>query len=67
MAEKGMSLLDIVNESRVINTKMATMGSAVTACTVPGQGTLFELAADEIEIGLGIHGEAGVLRTKVRA
>lgn len=65
MAERAMSLSDIASECRKVNSRMATIGSAVTACTLPGQKPLFEIAADEMDIGLGIHGEAGVLRTKV--
>ena len=65
MAEKGYSLSDIANECRLINSKMATYGAAVTACTLTGQKPLFEIGPDEIDIGLGIHGEAGVIRTKV--
>ena len=43
-----------------------SMGMAMTPCTLPAVGKPgFELADDEIEIGMGIHGEPGVERTKV--
>ena len=42
------------------------MGIALTACTPPAKGIpLFELADDEIEIGVGIHGEPGRRRAKL--
>lgn len=66
MAECGKSLSDIVNECRLINSSMATIGATVSSCTVPGSGLLFEIGPDEVDIGVGIHGEAGVHRTKVR-
>ena len=66
MAEKGVSLMNIAKECRIVKTKVATNGAAVTACTLPGQKeALFKIEVDEIELGLGIHGEAGTLRTKV--
>ena len=45
---------------------IGTMGVALTPCTVPAAGRPgFELAADEVELGLGIHGEAGVRRSAI--
>ena len=42
------------------------MGVALTACTPPAKGSpLFELGEDEIEVGVGIHGESGRRRTKM--
>lgn len=66
MAECGKSFSDIVNECRLINNSIATIGATVSSCTVPGSGLLFEIGPDEVDIGVGIHGEAGVRRTKVR-
>ena len=65
MAERGMSLQKIAEECRAVNSKAATMGAAVTACTVPGQGPLFDIGADEIDVGVALHGEAGAVRMKV--
>lgn len=43
------------------------MGMALTGCTPPAKGTpIFELAEDEIEMGIGIHGEPGRKRVKIR-
>ena len=44
---------------------MGTIGLSLSPCVVPGAGPSFTLAADEMELGLGIHGEAGVRRMKV--
>ena len=42
------------------------MGMALTACTPPAKGSpLFELGGDEIEMGVGIHGEPGRRREKL--
>ena len=43
-----------------------TIGLSLSPCSVPGRGPSFTLQADEMELGLGIHGEAGVRRMKVR-
>ena len=43
-----------------MNADTRTMGMALTACTPPAKGSpLFELGADEMEMGVGIHGEPG--------
>src|SRR6478609_7216247 len=49
-----------------VNSVTRTMGLALTACTPPAKGSpLFELGDDEIEIGVGIHGEPGRKRAKI--
>jgi len=60
MAERGHSLESIMAATRLISANMGTMGLALGPCSLPGQGPLFQVAADVIEIGLGVHGEAGV-------
>lgn len=65
MAARSKTLSEIVSECQLISQSMATLGSAVSSCTVPGVGTLFEIASDQVDIGLGIHGEAGIRRIKV--
>ncbi|XP_063426264.1 triokinase/FMN cyclase-like isoform X1 [Mytilus trossulus] len=65
LAEEGRSLEDIVRISKDAVTKMGTIGLSLSSCTIPGAGATFTLGADEIELGLGIHGEAGVKRTKL--
>ncbi len=64
-AEKGYSLdeLEILGNKVINNIK--TMGMSLKPCFVPTTGKLsFELAEDEVEIGLGIHGEPGTHREK---
>lgn len=65
MAECGSSLSDIATECQSAIDSLATMAVSVSSCAVPGTGPLFEMGNDEIDIGLGIHGEAGISRTKV--
>lgn len=61
----GSDLATIAAEARQAASALGTMGVALGACTVPGGSAGFTLAADEIELGLGIHGEAGVRRAKL--
>jgi dihydroxyacetone kinase-like protein len=59
-AEAGYSLDDIEALARRVIASVRSMGVALTACTVPHVGEpSFVLADDEIEIGIGIHGEPG--------
>jgi dihydroxyacetone kinase len=63
MAERGVTIGDVERVARAANRATGSMGVALAACEVPGTGRLsFELADDEIEIGLGIHGEPGIRR-----
>ena len=51
-----------------MNANGRSMGMALTSCTVPAAGKpTFELGDDEIEIGIGIHGEPGRERMKIEA
>ena len=54
-----------MNHATELTNKIGTMSVSVTSCDVPGSGTTFELGPDEMELGLGIHGESGILRTKL--
>ncbi len=59
-AESGMNLSDCKALGDKVNQMTATMGVALNCCTVPALGKpTFELAADEVEMGVGIHGERG--------
>jgi phosphoenolpyruvate---glycerone phosphotransferase subunit DhaK len=59
-AEEGRPLSELVALARVINDAGRSMGMALTSCTVPAAGKpTFELAEDEMELGIGIHGEPG--------
>jgi dihydroxyacetone kinase len=63
MAERGASLDEVEHAARAANAATRTMGVALSPCEVPGAGRLsFELGDDEMEIGLGLHGEPGVRR-----
>jgi dihydroxyacetone kinase-like protein len=59
-AEEGRSLADVAELCRKVNSSARSMGMALTSCTVPSAGEpTFELGDDEMEIGIGIHGEPG--------
>jgi dihydroxyacetone kinase len=63
LAERGASLAEVERVARVTAAATRSMGVALAPCEVPGAGRLsFELSADEIEIGLGLHGEPGMRR-----
>jgi dihydroxyacetone kinase-like protein len=66
-AEEGRPLADVASVARKVNDLGRTMGMALTSCTVPAAGKpTFELGDDEMEIGIGIHGEPGRERMKVK-
>ncbi|WP_371405500.1 dihydroxyacetone kinase family protein [Kribbella sp. NBC_00662] len=66
-AEAGLPLAAVKAEAIKAAESIATMGVALSACTVPAAGKPgLELAANEIEWGLGIHGEPGVERGELR-
>jgi dihydroxyacetone kinase-like protein len=65
-SETGADLDELIRIGEKVNSVTRTMGVALTACTPPSKGSpLFELGADEIEVGVGIHGEPGRRRTKI--
>ncbi|MBQ3402785.1 MAG: dihydroxyacetone kinase subunit DhaK [Synergistaceae bacterium] len=65
-AEAGLSLPEVKRVAEKVIANVRSMGMAVNACTVPAAGKpSFELADDEIEIGIGIHGEPGTHREKI--
>src|SRR6266849_3347017 len=67
-AEEGRSLAEVAAVARSVNERSRSMGIALTSCTVPLVGRpTFELGADEIEVGIGIHGEPGRRREPLRA
>jgi phosphoenolpyruvate---glycerone phosphotransferase subunit DhaK len=67
-AEEGRSLAEVGELCRKVNENGRSMGMALTSCIVPAAGTpTFELGDDEIEIGIGIHGEPGRERVKLIA
>ena len=65
-ADDGYSLDDLAALAEQCNEEVRSMGMALTPCTVPSAGEpTFELADDEMEIGIGIHGEPGRERRNV--
>lgn len=66
-AEAGGSLQDVADLCRRVNDNVRSMGMALTAPTVPAAGKQsFELGENEMEIGIGIHGEPGRQRMELR-
>ena len=59
-AEQGRSLDEVADVARKVNAHSRSMGLALTSCTLPAVGhPSFELGDDEMELGVGIHGEPG--------
>ena len=67
-AEQKRSLKDVAGIARKVNGQGRSMGMALTSCIVPHAGKpTFDLPEDEMEIGIGIHGEPGRTRMKLKA
>ena len=65
-AEKGMDLKLCAKLATDVNDRTKSIGVALTSCTVPAAGTpTFSLGEDEMEMGVGIHGEPGRKRVKL--
>jgi dihydroxyacetone kinase-like protein len=65
-AEAGADLDECIRIGQKVNSVTRTMGMALTSCTPPAKGSpLFELGDDEMEMGVGIHGEPGRRRAKL--
>jgi dihydroxyacetone kinase-like protein len=65
-AEKGMDLRLCAQLATDVNARTRSIGVALTSCTVPAAGTpTFSLGEDEMEMGVGIHGEPGRRRVKL--
>ena len=65
-AEQGHDLADLKALGDRVNAATRSIGIALTSCTVPAAGKpTFDLAEDEMEIGVGIHGEPGRRRVKL--
>ncbi|MBQ9634072.1 MAG: dihydroxyacetone kinase subunit DhaK [Schwartzia sp.] len=66
-AEEGASLADVKAVAQKVCDNVRSMSMAITPCTVPAAGKPgFEIGEDEMEIGIGIHGEPGVSREKMQ-
>ena len=65
-SEQGADLDELLRIGNKVNSVTRTMGMALTSCTPPAKGSpLFELGDDEMEMGVGIHGEPGRRREKL--
>ena len=60
LAEQGAALAEVTDTAVKVNANGRSMGMALSSCIVPAAGTpTFDLGDDEMEIGIGIHGEPG--------
>ena len=67
IAETGASLDDVFKTAIEVNDNIRTLGVALSPCILPEAGKpTFEISDDEIEIGMGIHGEPGIIREKLK-
>ena len=67
MAETSASLEEVFNTATEANSNIRTLGVALSPCILPEAGKpTFEISDDEIEIGMGIHGEPGIKREKLK-
>ena len=65
-SERGDDIDEVIRIGEKVNSVTRSMGVALTACTPPAKGSpLFELGDDEMEFGVGIHGEPGRERRKL--
>jgi dihydroxyacetone kinase-like protein len=65
-AEAGGNLSQVADSARQVNERARSFGVALTSCATPGKGSpIFDLGPDEIEVGVGIHGEPGRRREKL--
>ena len=67
LAERGAPLADVTAVAAEVNERSRSFGVALTPCTVPAAGKpTFELSDQEIELGIGIHGEPGRTRAPLQ-
>lgn len=59
LAESGASLAEVKAAAQRVAGRVASLGIALTSCTIPGQSAEPRMTASEAELGLGIHGEPG--------
>ena len=65
-AESGLSLEEVKKVAEKAVSNVRSLGFAFSSCTVPAKGSpTFEIAEDEMEFGVGIHGEPGIKREKI--
>ena len=67
-AEKGKSLKEVKEVANKAIANVRSLGFALTSCTVPAKGTpTFDIGDNEMEFGVGIHGEPGIAREKIQS
>lgn len=67
-AEMGKSLAEVKAIANKVIANVRSFGFALTSCTVPAKGTpTFDIGPDEMEFGVGIHGEPGRTREKIQS
>ena len=67
LAEKGAELEDVKKVAEKVNANVRTMGVAINPSTVPAAGKPgFELSENEMEVGIGIHGEPGIHKEQIK-
>lgn len=67
LAEKGGSLEDVAAVARKIGVSSRTLGFALSSLTLPGSAApTFAMATGDVEMGMGIHGEPGIWRDKLK-
>ncbi|PFA81998.1 dihydroxyacetone kinase subunit DhaK [Bacillus thuringiensis] len=60
IAEKGASLKEVEDVANKVIANIRSMGMALTTCTIPGSATVgYKIGENEVEVGIGIHGEPG--------
>lgn len=66
-AERGYELAEVKRVAEKVIANVKTIGFALTSCTVPAKGTpTFEMGDNEMEFGVGIHGEPGIARCSLQ-
>lgn len=67
-AEKGADLDEVKAVAEKVIDRVNSMGCAITSCVVPEKGeATFDLGPDEMEVGIGIHGEPGIRREELKS
>jgi dihydroxyacetone kinase-like protein len=67
-SDRGAGLDELVALGQRVNSVTRSMGVALTSCTPPAKGSpLFDIGDDEMEVGVGIHGEPGRRREKLKS
>ncbi|XP_074602085.1 triokinase/FMN cyclase-like [Brevipalpus obovatus] len=67
MADRGDRLPVIKRKLEEWSTRIASISVSLSACNIPGKGLSFTIPSGQLEIGLGIHGEAGLRRENKRS